>query len=716
MNKGKKRSFNLRHCFKQREGVEVNPKPEDLPYQSNKFQLSGERQKCKSHRTFIFLFLIFRERSHKKSLIMKKQFFVVSAVILSSILQAQDTTSNSLDEVILTASKYPQKQSETGKVVTVINRQQIEKSSGKTLSELLNLVAGTTIIGANNNLGTNLTTSIRGSSAGNVLILLDGIPVNDPSVISNYFDINFLTLDQIERIELLKGGQSTLYGSDAVSGVINIISRKATDKKINVSGNFTGGTYHTLNQSVAIGGKGNNTDYSVNYTHLNSDGFSAAYDKNNTGIFDKDGYNQHAVNGRFGFKAGKKIKATLFGTYSNYKTDLDASAFTDERDYTAENNNKQAGAGVVYTFNKGAVHVNYNYNRAERNYLDDSSHKSSPYVTFSKSNYIGRTHYAELYSNWKLNQWELLIGGDYRFNNTDQSYWSTGPYGPYAPPVLNVEMNQISPYASVIYKHNNFNLEFGSRLNIHSEYGNNVSFTFNPSYLINNKAKVFGNLYSAFKTPTLYQLFDQSAGNAELSPEKGIIGEAGVELFSIKSFKARLVGFYRNTKDAIVYTFNPSTFASKYLNASKQTNYGAELEAGYSKGKLNITANYTYTNGKTTSTYDGTGTVLSKDTSYFNLYRIPKHAINLNAGMQITKALFVSTRIHSISKREEFIYGSVPETLKAYTTIDLYGEHKFSQQAKLFLDLKNITNKQYFDFLGYNTRKFNFTIGVSFQL
>ena len=66
-----------------------------------------------------------------------------------------------------------------------------------------------------------------GASAGNILILLDGIPVNDPSVITNYFDLNFITLDQVERIEILKGGQSTLYGSDAVSGVINIISKKA---------------------------------------------------------------------------------------------------------------------------------------------------------------------------------------------------------------------------------------------------------------------------------------------------------------------------------------------------------------------------------------------------------------------------------------------------------------------------------------------------------
>jgi vitamin B12 transporter len=652
---------------------------------------------------------------------MKKHFFVLAAVIISSQLctatrgQAQDTTI--LNEAVVSASKYEKKQSETGKVITVINRQQLERSGGRTLSEMLNTVAGTTIIGSSNNLGTNQTVSIRGSSSGNVLILVDGIPVNDPSVITNYFDLNFLSIDQIERVEILKGGQSTLYGSDAVAAVINIILKKGGNNKFSVNGNFSAGSYHTLKQSVGFGKQQSKTDYAMNYTHTSSDGFSAAYDKNKTGQFDKDGFDEHSVNGRFGFRAGKKIKATLSGTYSYYKTDLDASSFTDEKDYSVKNNNKQAGAGIVYTHSKGAIRINYNYNRAERNYLDDSLHKSSPYVIYSKSNYIGRTHFAELYGNWKLNDWELLAGVDYRLNNTDQDYFSTGPFGPYAPPVLHAQMNQLSPYASIVYKKGNgFNVELGSRWNKHSEYGSNFTFTFNPFYLVSNKAKIFGNLYSAFKTPTLYQLFDPAAGNASLSPEKGIIAEAGAEIFSIKSFRARLVGFYRNTKNAIIYTYNPSNFSSKYLNASRQTNYGAELEANYAAGKINITANYTYTDGKTTAAYDGTGTPIGKDTTYYNLYRIPKHTINATVGVQTTKSFFYSIALHSVSKREEFIYGSAPETLKAYFTIDLYCEYKFDNKAKIFLALKNFTGKKYFDILGYNSKKLNFTTGVSFQL
>ncbi|MCW3117297.1 MAG: hypothetical protein JWM28_1379 [Chitinophagaceae bacterium] len=656
---------------------------------------------------------------------MKKKIFVVAAVILiSSRLiaqqvpsQQQEDTTKTLDEVVLTASKYPKKQSETGKVVTVINRQQLDHSGGKSLAEILNTVSGTTIIGANNNPGTNLTASIRGASGGNVLILIDGIPVNDPSAINNYFDLNLFAVDQIERIEILKGGQSTLYGSDAVAGVINIITRKASGNKLGVNAGVSGGSYGTFKEYAGLSGNNNKINYSVNYTHLNSTGFSSAYDSTGKGNFDKDGINQHAVNGNILFRANEKIQIRLSGSYNYYKTDLDASAFVDEKDYTVKNDNAQGGAGLVYNHKNGALHFNYLFNYVSRNYLDDSGYKSSPYVDYSKSLYVGRTHFAEVYNNWKWTNWELLAGIDYRFNNTFQRYFSIGAFGPYEPPILNVKATQFSPYASLIYKtENGFTMEAGSRWNNHSVYGNNFTYTLNPSLLIHHKVKIFANLYSAYKVPSLYQLYDESAGNKDLKPEKGIIGEAGTEIFAGKSFHVRIVGFYRNTKDAILYTYNPTTFESLYRNVSEQKNYGAELEANYTAGKLSVAANYTYTDGKTKSAFDGTGTELSKDTSYYNLYRIPKNAYNLTIGYQATKSFFVSALLHSVSQREEFIYGSSPAILKGYTTIDLYGAYQLGRKFTVFADFRNITDKKYFDWLGYNAKRFNFMVGINARL
>jgi vitamin B12 transporter len=109
--------------------------------------------------------------------------------------------------------------------VTVIDQLALQRSGGRTLTELLNQQAGLFVIGANNTLGTNQDIYLRGSATGNTLILIDGIPVADPSQINNSFDLNTINPGQIERIEILKGSQSTLWGSDAVAGVINIITK-----------------------------------------------------------------------------------------------------------------------------------------------------------------------------------------------------------------------------------------------------------------------------------------------------------------------------------------------------------------------------------------------------------------------------------------------------------------------------------------------------------
>jgi vitamin B12 transporter len=386
-------------------------------------------------------------------------------------------------------------------------------------------VAGVTVPGANNNLGSNQTISIRGASAGNVLILLDGVPVNDPSVISNYFDINLLSIDQIERIEILKGGQSTLYGSDAVAGVVNIISRKITSQstKPTINASVAGGSFNTLRSSAGLTGRLDKLTYLTQFSTIQSRGFSAAADTLGTRDFDKDKYEQNTARAQVGYKASANSTLSAGVLYSRYKTDLDAAAFEDEKDFVATNTNKQVNASWKKNNATGALNLLYQYNWVERDYLDDSSYVSNIFATFSKSNYIGRTHYAEINASKIFSNWELLLGIDFRHNSTTQDYYSTGAWGPYTSPTLKAWMAQLSGFASAVYKKNDLTVELGGRVNKHSEYGNNATFTFNPAYRLSKQVRVFGNIYSAFKTPTLYQLFDPYSGNDSLTPEKGLI-------------------------------------------------------------------------------------------------------------------------------------------------------------------------------------------------
>ncbi|WP_431200560.1 TonB-dependent receptor [Mucilaginibacter sp. P19] len=156
-------------------------------------------------------------------------FGLLAVGLSTSAAYAQDTT-RTLNTVVVTASRSPKKLSDIGRVVTIISADKINKSQGKSLPQLLNTVAGITFSGANNAPGISTSVFLRGASTGNTLILVDGFPVNNASGIDGSYDLNALSVDLIDHIEILKGSGSTLYGSDAVAGVINIITKKLNNR------------------------------------------------------------------------------------------------------------------------------------------------------------------------------------------------------------------------------------------------------------------------------------------------------------------------------------------------------------------------------------------------------------------------------------------------------------------------------------------------------
>jgi vitamin B12 transporter len=186
---------------------------------------------------------------------MSKTLTLLATLLSATVAFAQKDTIQTkvLDEVVVTANKIEQKQSTTGKVITVITKEQIEKSTGKTVAQILNEQAGIVINGALSNPGAVQTIFMRGGAAGSTLVLMDGIPVNDPSQINNDFDLNFFSINDVERIEVCKGAQSTLYGSDAIAGVINIITTKANiSKPVNAKATQTAGSFGTFKTNFSF--------------------------------------------------------------------------------------------------------------------------------------------------------------------------------------------------------------------------------------------------------------------------------------------------------------------------------------------------------------------------------------------------------------------------------------------------------------------------------
>ena len=614
--------------------------------------------------------------------------------------------------MVVTATRFAVKQSQTGKVINVITKEQIEKSSGKTVAQLLNEQAGITINGAYNAPGSVQTVFLRGASSGRTLILLDGIPVNDPSMINNEFDLNLFSINDIERIEICKGAQSTLYGSDAVAGVVNIITvKKDVNKPFNIKATTGFGNKNTTRNNIQVYGKEGKLTYSTRFAKLKTNGFSAAYDSTGAKDFDKDGYDGNIVSAAVQYQIISSLLVKTFVMHSQYKADIDAGVFADEKDYRIRNSNLSSGAGV--NFKKGIVNItaNYQYGELSRRYTNDSLFVRPFGTKYESNKYGGRTQYAELFGTVTATKWlSIIAGADYRWSNMKQQYFSLSSFGPYSSNFKDTSLHQTSFYASLLFNALNkkLNIEVGGRTNKHSRYGSNSTFTFNPSYTINKNFRVFGSIASGFKAPSIFQVFDAFSGNVNLQPEKSTNYELGVQQSSEK-ISSRAVYFHRDIKNGIDYDY----VNFKYFNFVKQIVDGVELELTAQPVKnFTITANYTALAGD-----EQTQSRKSvKDTTYSYLLRRPKNNFNITTGYQFTKDFFVSITGKSVSKRYDVGgYRKDDLLLNSYFLLSAYAEYKYGKHVKFFADAQNLTNKKFFDIRGYNAIPFLLNGGVTFN-
>ena len=282
---------------------------------------------------------LYSQQMKKKSIRIAAGLGLAQLALIGSGAVAQDTTrtavqTNSLDQVVVTATRSPKRKPEIGKVVRIITAEQLEHSQGRNLPEVLNNVAGITYSGANNAFSNNATSLfLRGASAGNTLILIDGIAVNDAQSISNEYDLKSIAIDQIERVEIVKGGNSTLYGSDAVAGVINVITKKPTKQDLNANVILTAGSYKSNKQAIGLNGSVGETGIAFNYSHTGSKEFSSALDEAGIGNFDKDGFDQHALNFNGKQQVSDKFFVNANFQLSNNNGMSDGGSFIDDKDY-----------------------------------------------------------------------------------------------------------------------------------------------------------------------------------------------------------------------------------------------------------------------------------------------------------------------------------------------------------------------------------------------
>ncbi|MGZ3754069.1 MAG: TonB-dependent receptor plug domain-containing protein [Mucilaginibacter sp.] len=651
---------------------------------------------------------------------MKKNYVKVAVslglaqlALLNATAHAQDTT-RALNDVVVTATRSPKKLSEIGRVVTIISADQINRSQGRSLPELLNTIPGITFSGAENAPGIGTDIYLNGALTGNTLILVDGFPVNNASQIAGSYDLNAFPLDEVDHIEILKGSGSTLYGSDAVAGVINVITKHAQKQGLKTSVLLTGGSYNTFKESASLIGKLNNTGIAINLSNTDSRGFAAATDTTGKGGFKNDGFHQRSASINLNQNLSDKFSLNA-NLQTSYNTgDLPYGAFTDDKNFTYGNTFLFGGVGAKLQLKKGTLNFNISQNDVWNNFTNLGPDNDS---THSVTKNIGRITDAEAVFNYSLSKYfDITSGAGYKYSSTSQySLYEAAGYHP-VPNYSNISPdtahNSItSAYTSLFFKSGIFHMELGGRYNHHTKYGNNFTYTINPSVLLADQFKLFTTIASAFKVPSLYQLSSQY-GNPLLKPETTNSYEAGFDWEIVKNTLSFNSVFYkRDTKNVIYfYTESASPFSSFYENGTAEHDKGYESQLTLHLAKLTGLAYVAHVTGTLT---DANG-VQSKI-----LYRRPQNTFGANLNYNMTKDLSVGLNYKFTGSRVDQNFATYPSTdarLKSYSLVDAHVQWQACKKLLLFGDLKNMFNEKYTDWLGYNTRGINFTAGLKYLI
>lgn len=634
---------------------------------------------------------------------MKKLSFHLSALCLFFALtnltaQQKKDSIEQLNEVVVTATKFAIKKEHVGKIIYQITPEEIENLKGKSVADILDNIAGISINGSNSSAGKDKSIYIRGGRNRHVIVLIDGVSVSDPSGVNTTFDLRLLSLNQIESIEVMNGAASTLYGSGAATGVINIKLKQPIAKPISVDYEVSLGTNNSqndskldlndFNQNITVNGILNKFSYLAagNFSKIN--GLSDASDENSSVKFESDQFKATNTFVRLGYKFNEKLNVQLFSNYDKDVYDFDGGAFSDSDINKGENEQRRFGFSSNFNYEKGILSASVSYNKNDR-MLDIFNSWSNATDHFE---YTGKTYVADAINNYKFSdEFQLITGVNYQ----KQSNETNSPYGDISEGLANY--HTFDPYFTVVYNAaSGFNINAGARLNNHSEYGNHWVYNVNPSYNFSKEFRILASLSTAFIAPSTYQLFSEY-GNVDLKPEEDKSMEFGF-IYSLKNkVEINSVFFYREEENAIILPdFVTYSNADEKLNAK-----GVESEIKFDLFKaatVKLGHAYIYKNS---------------DTDY-----IPKHKITALIETNSIKNTYLSLRFKNISKRTYFDQWGTGDNinLKAYSLVDLFASHHLiKDRLLLVVQANNIFNESYVETIGYTTKGRNFKLGLNFK-
>ena len=589
------------------------------------------------------------------------------------------------DDIVVTATRVAQPAAEVGQAVTVITRDEIDRRQTVSVADLLSTTPGVTVT-RNGSIGGFTGVRLRGAEAEQTLVVIDGIRVNDPSSPGGGFDFANLLSASVQRIEVLRGPNSVPWGSQAIGGVVNVITEEPTERlKARASAEY--GYADSVFAQGGISGRSGAISGALTGGYLRSDGVSAAASGT-----ERDGYRQYGATGRLGVDITDGIGIDLRGYWADSKAQTDgypAPNYVLADDPSFSTTNELYGyAGVHANFDRFRNRVAFTIADINRDTYARPGATASPFR--------GRSERYEYQGDIQpIEQIRIVAGVEHEDSRYRDAF-------------LRRSVGITSVYGEAIVKpFDALTLTGGVRNDDHDTFGNHTTFGADAALALRTGTTFRASYGEGFKAPTLYQLYSDY-GNTRLDPETARNWDAGVEQ-ALLAGRARVSATYfnRDTRNQISFrgcsrteqTTSGSICVNRpfgvYDNIQRTHAEGVEFAIGLRPvDALTVSANVSYIDAENRTPGTAFRTDLlrrPKETAAFVVdYRLP-FGLGIGGMVQIVGDSYDSDSFGSRVQVDGYALASVRAELPIGNRLSIYGR------------IDNVTDARYQTVAEYGT-------------
>lgn len=614
-----------------------------------------------------------------------KQFICLTSVLalcIAGAAFAQDTIDLTLDEpLVVTATRIEIIADQVGKTVTVVTAEDLEAQQAASLVDALQAIPGV-LVRQQRGPGGLTAIKIRGLDSEYTQLLIDGLPLRDPSDpqgAAGEFMADVM-IENIDRIEVVRGSSSTLYGSDSVGGTINIITKKSETPGFFIS--FEGGSMATYQEAAGIQGATEMLNLSLTGKRVDSEGLD-----------DHDAYSETSVSGRIGADLPGDAALTALVKYVNSESDLNNGPGilngvmvkdSDDEDDSKTKTLLSGGLILAQDLSEQLDYtVKFGYVDVDREF--QFGPKGDEFGFGSVTTYAGTTLNADAQVNYSLNNVHLLtMGYEYESEQFEQVLGDKKD-------TPDAVRHGLYVQDSLVLLDEALSLVPGVRYVNHDQAGDRVDWEISASYVMSESGlRVHGHVGTGFRAPSLYELYGASMfgatlaefGNPKLDPEENLGWDLGLELSAFNERLRLHTTYFSNTFDRII-AFGTTGF----VNVDGGESRGIEVEADFSPLEaLTVSATYTYT-----ATEDADGQ---------QFFGVPEHAFGANLAYQVSGNFLAHAGLTVRGTEEIPLFDSTTYLSERYenegvTTLECGARYALSDHFTIWGRVENALDDEY---------------------